>query len=59
MNCTRRASCSSFSTTDACEMPVDASKNSDFTISGKRSRFGSTGCRPRRTTVKSGTGMRW
>ena len=28
------ASCSSFSTTDACEMPVDASKNSDLTISG-------------------------
>ena len=40
-------------------MPADASKNSDLTISGNASRFGSTGLRPGRTTVNSGTGMRW
>ena len=48
----------SFSTTDACEMPADASKNSDLTINGKRSRLESVGFRPGRTTVNSGTGMR-
>jgi hypothetical protein len=58
MNCTRRPSCSAFSTTDACEIPADASKNNDLTMSGKRIRLESTGFRPRRTTVKSGTGMR-
>ena len=46
MNWTRRASCSSFSTTDACEMPADASKNSDLTISGKCRRFGERGLAP-------------
>jgi hypothetical protein len=59
MNCTRRASWSSFSTTEACEMPTDASKKSDFTINGNCSFRERVGFWRRRTTVNSGTGMRW
>jgi hypothetical protein len=53
-----RASWSAFSTTDACEIPTEDSKNSDLTISGKVSRAGSRTLRPGRTTVKSGTRIR-
>jgi len=59
MNWTRRTSCSSFSTTEAWEMPVDASKKSDLTMSGKCSRRGSRRRAPRGTTMKSGTAIRW
>ena len=38
-------------------MPIDASKTSDFTMSGYRRRVGLTAW-PRRTTMKSGTGTR-
>ena len=34
MNCTRSRSFASSSTTDACEMPIDDSWVSDFTIAG-------------------------
>ena len=40
MNATRSFSFSSLSTTDACEMPIDASCVSDLTISGNASRLG-------------------
>ena len=59
MNVTRSFSFSSLSTTDACEMPIDASCVSDFTISGNASRFGRRIGRPMRKTSNSGTGMRW
>ena len=59
MNVTRSFSFSSVSTTDACEMPIDASCVSDFTISGKLSRLGRRIGRPIRKTSNSGTGIRW
>ena len=40
MKRTRSSSFASSSTTDACEMPIEASSVSDLTISGKRSRRG-------------------
>ena len=40
MKVTRSLSFSSLSTTDACEMPIDASCVSDFTISGNGRRLG-------------------
>ena len=58
MNATRSFSFSSLSTTEACEMPIDASCVSDFTISGNGSRLGRRIGRPMRNTSNSGTGMR-
>ena len=59
MNATRSRSFSSFSTTDAWEMPSDASSVSDFTISGKDRRRGRRTARPSGNTAKSGHGIRW
>src|SRR5436305_320931 len=55
MNVTRSFSLSSLSTTDAWEMPMDASCVSDFTISGNVRRFGRRIGRPLRNTSNSGT----
>ncbi len=59
MNATRSFSFSSVSTTDACEIPIDASCVSDLTMSGNWSRFGRRMRWPIRNTSKSGTPMRW
>jgi hypothetical protein len=59
MNCTRSRSLVSSSTTDACEMPIDASCVSDLTITGYVRRLVSRAFRPRGTIRNSGTGMRW
>ena len=56
MNSTRLRSFSSSPTTDACEMPIDASWVSDFTMSGNCSRFGSRTLRPRRNDGELGHG---
>ena len=58
MKWTRSASLSSFSTTEACEIPIEASKESDFTISGKASFFGLRKSRPRGAMAKPATRMR-
>ena len=50
MKRTRSSSFSSSSTTEACEMPIEASSVRDFTISGKRSRRGLLTRRPRGNT---------
>ena len=57
MKRTRSFSLSSSSTTEACEMPIEASCVSDFTISGNCRRFGRWIARPTRNTANSGTGM--
>ena len=49
----------SSSTTEAWEIPVEASCVSDFTIRGKLRRFGRTTARPIRNTAKSGDRRRW
>ena len=59
MNSTRLRSFSSSPTTEACEMPMEDSCVSDFTMSGNFSLGGTRILRPRRNTEKSGTGMRW
>ena len=57
MNVTRSFSFSSVSTTDACEMPIDASCVNDFTMSGNVSRLWRRIGRPMRQTSNSGTAM--
>ena len=54
MNATRSFSFSSLSTTDACEMPIDASCVSDLTISGNGRRFGRRIGRPMRNDLEFG-----
>ena len=56
MKATRSFSFSSLSTTDACEMPIEASCVSDFTISGNGRRLGRRIGRPMRNTSNSGHG---
>ena len=53
MKATRSLSFSSLSTTDACEIPIDASWVSDFTINGNASRFARRIGRPIRKTSNS------
>ena len=57
-NSTRSFSFSSLSTTEACEIPIEASSVSDFTMSGNVSRLGRRTGRPARKTSNSGTRMR-
>jgi hypothetical protein len=59
MKRTRSASFSSSSTTEACEMPAEASRVSDFTISGNARGFGRFTARPRGKIAKLGDAMRW
>ena len=59
MKRTRSSSLASSSTTEAWEIPIDASRVSDLTMSGNPSRRGLRTARPRGTTTKSGTGIRW
>ena len=49
----------SLSTTEACEMPIEASCVSDFTIRGNDSRLARRIGRPTRNTSNSVTGIRW
>ena len=55
----RSASPASSSTTEACEIPTDASSSRGFTIRGNRSADGRTNSAPAWNTVKSGTRMPW
>ena len=59
MNLIRSCSFSSSSTTEAWEMPMEASRVSDFTKSGKPSFLLAFNRRPLATMAKCGTGMRW
>ena len=47
------------STTEACEIPWEASAIRDLMIMGKRRRLGGLTLRPMGKTANSGTGMRW
>ena len=59
MKRTRSSSFASSSTTEACEMPIEASRVRDLTMSGKPSRRGRRTAGPRGNTTKSVTGIRW
>ena len=59
MKATRSTSFSSLSTTDACEMPQDASSLRLLTISGSASRAGRFTLRFSGNTANAGTGIRW
>ena len=59
MKATRSASFSSVSTTEACEMPQEASSLRLLTISGSARRVGRLTLRRIGNTAKAGTGMRW
>ena len=59
MKRTRSSSFASSSTIEAWEIPIDASRVRDLTMSGKPSRRGLRTARPRGTATKSGTATRW
>ena len=54
MNFTRSARSESSSTTDACEMPTEASSSRGFTIRGNRSAEGRTGFPPGWNSANAG-----
>ncbi len=58
MKRTRSSSFSSLSTTEACEIPIEASKDSDLTISGKARFLGRRNTRPRGAVANPATRMR-
>ncbi len=59
MKATRSASFSSLSTTEAWEMPMEASSLTLLTISGRARRGGRRTLRPIGNTAKAGTAIRW
>src|SRR2546430_7057663 len=59
MNLTRAPRSASSSTTEACEIPTDASSSNGFTMSGNRSSDGRSGFSPGRNSANAGTRMPW